>query len=116
MSFGKMLQHARKSRHLTLIKLSELCGVHYTQLSNIERGAVAPPRASAIMRIAQALSIDPKPLLEEVILESDNVSISTMTDAQKKFALAALKITACSESSILKATKYLSELLSTEQL
>ncbi len=55
------LREIRKSRHISLDKLSELTHISKSHLSNIERGE-KEPTLSILIRIALALKIDEKEL------------------------------------------------------
>lgn len=58
----------RKMAGLTQFQLSEVCGMHTTEISVYERG-VRNPTLTTIARIANGLGIHPQKLLPDWILE-----------------------------------------------
>lgn len=65
MKFGDGIRRLRQEHGLSQIHLAEITGMHFTNISRIERGEVAP-RLYAIIRIAAALEVDPGKLLEHI--------------------------------------------------
>lgn len=57
--FDELLFRYRKRAELTQEKLSELSGVSYQTISNIERGVGHQPRVSTLRQLADALRLDP---------------------------------------------------------
>lgn len=55
------IREIRKSKNITITKLSELTGISKSHLSNIERGE-KEPSISILIRIALALKVDEKEL------------------------------------------------------
>lgn len=60
---GPNLRDARKRLGLTQEEVAERSGVHPTEISRIEAGK-RDPRASTLLRLAQALEVPPGRLLE----------------------------------------------------
>lgn len=62
------IREHRKSKNLTLHKLSSLSGVSVTQIQAVETGKSDPGNMSArnLLAIAKALSADPWELIESV--------------------------------------------------
>jgi transcriptional regulator with XRE-family HTH domain len=63
--FAANLRQQRLKRDLSQESLGELCGLHRTEISLLER-AGREPRLSTIVRIARALRITPAELLRGV--------------------------------------------------
>ena len=61
---GERVRWWRKKRLLTLRSLSERSGVAYATIHAIETGK-QDPRPSTIVRLAEALEVDPDALMEE---------------------------------------------------
>jgi len=55
------IREIRKSKNITITKLSEFTGISKSHLSNIERGE-KEPSISILIRIALALKVDEKEL------------------------------------------------------
>lgn len=55
------IREIRKSKNITITRLSELTGISKSHLSNIERGE-KEPSISILIRIALALKVDEKEL------------------------------------------------------
>ena len=55
---GAALRSARKRRKLTLQELSKQTGVHYTTLSELERGRVTEFGVRKLMRVAATLGLE----------------------------------------------------------
>lgn len=56
-TIGERIQQQRKSKGLSLIKLSKLSGVSKTYLSEIESGQKSNPSADVLLKIATALGV-----------------------------------------------------------
>jgi transcriptional regulator with XRE-family HTH domain len=56
------LREARTRRGLTQEQLEALSGVNQAVISKIERGAVADPGFSTVVKLARGLDIDPRVL------------------------------------------------------
>lgn len=63
--FAVNLRRLRENAELTQDGLSDLSGLHTTEISRLERG-VRDPRLSTIVRLARALRVEPAQLLAEV--------------------------------------------------
>ena len=63
--FAANLRRLRVAAELTQDGLSDLSGLHTTEISRLERG-VRDPRLSTIVRLARALRVEPGLLLAEV--------------------------------------------------
>ena len=63
--FGKNLREARLRQGFSQEHLAELCRLHATGMSRLER-AVPEPRLSTIVRLARALQIEPAELLDGI--------------------------------------------------
>lgn len=63
--FAANLRRLRLAAELTQDGLSELSGLHTTEISRLERG-VRDPRLSTIVRLARALRVEPGLLLAEM--------------------------------------------------
>jgi transcriptional regulator with XRE-family HTH domain len=66
--FGEFLRSHRESRRrndpdFSLRKVAGRIGIQPSYLSKVERGEVAPPSEATIMRLAEALDLDPDALL-----------------------------------------------------
>jgi transcriptional regulator with XRE-family HTH domain len=61
---GRVLRRARRDRALSQQDLSEATGVAQATLSDLERGKRAA-RASTVRKLAEALGVEPKELMEE---------------------------------------------------
>jgi transcriptional regulator with XRE-family HTH domain len=62
---GRNLIEARTRRRLTQSELGELAGVHFTEISRIERG-LRDPRLTTLIRLARALKLRPARLLDGI--------------------------------------------------
>ncbi len=60
--FGANLRRARLEAGLTQEQLSDLCGLHSTEISRLER-AVREPRLSTIVQVARGLGLPAADLL-----------------------------------------------------
>jgi transcriptional regulator with XRE-family HTH domain len=56
------LREARQRRGLTQEQLESLSGVTQANISAIERGAVQDPNSSTLIKLADALGLDPRAL------------------------------------------------------
>lgn len=56
------LREARKRRGLSQEQLAVASGVRQTNISAIERGAIQDPNSSTVMKLAEALRMDPRAL------------------------------------------------------
>ncbi len=112
MSFGKLLRDARKSRHVTLVQLAEKVGVHFSHLSNIERGEAGTAKPSLVTKICAVLAIDPKPLYEEIAIEREQVVLELETDVQKRVAVAIMRAYASGDDVLVKLEGVITPLLS----
>lgn len=61
-AFGIALKHLRQDRKLSQEKLAEICGLHRTYISLLERGMKSPSLAT-IFRLADALRLEPHQLV-----------------------------------------------------
>lgn len=61
--FAKNLRRARENAGLSQEALGDLCGLHRTEISFLER-AQREPRLSTIVKVAKALGIRPSDLLK----------------------------------------------------
>lgn len=59
--FGKRLAHARAARSMTQRELADAAGVTWSQISRYEAGK-ARPRLTVLMKLAEALGVDPNQL------------------------------------------------------
>ena len=60
--FAANLRRARNEAGLSQEQLSDLCGLHATEISRLERG-VREPRLGTIVRLARGLGLRPADLL-----------------------------------------------------
>ena len=112
MNFGRILRQVRKSKHVTLKELAEKAGIHFTHLSNIERGASGPPRPTAVAKICRALNVDPKPFFEEIAMEREQALLMLETDVQKRVAVAIMRAYASGDDILVKLEGLIEPLLS----
>jgi transcriptional regulator with XRE-family HTH domain len=63
--FARNLRAARQRRGLSQEALGDLCGLHRTEISLLER-AGREPRLSTIVRLARALEVRPTKLLDGI--------------------------------------------------
>ena len=63
--FAANLRRLRVTADLSQEQLSDLSGLHSTEISRLER-AVRDPRLSTIIRLARALRVEPARLLLDV--------------------------------------------------
>ena len=57
--FGKKIRELRQERGLGLRELARRAGIDHTRLSKIERGLRPPPEPAVILKLAQALEVEP---------------------------------------------------------
>jgi transcriptional regulator with XRE-family HTH domain len=62
---GRNVLAARREAHLMQSQVAARAGIHYTEVSRVERGQ-RDPRLSTIMRLAQAVSVQPAQLLDGI--------------------------------------------------
>jgi transcriptional regulator with XRE-family HTH domain len=63
MTFGERLRQLRRAQHVNQRTLAARVGIDFTYLSKVETGAMPPPSADTIVRLADALGADPDALL-----------------------------------------------------
>ena len=63
--FAANLRRLRTAAELSQEGLSELSGLHSTEISRLERG-VRDPRLSTVVRLARALRVEPALLLADM--------------------------------------------------
>ncbi|MBX3628097.1 MAG: helix-turn-helix domain-containing protein [Rhizobacter sp.] len=63
MSLGERLKSARERIGLSQVSLAELVGINQSTISDLERGINSDPGAERLIRLAEALKVDPKHLL-----------------------------------------------------
>ena len=63
--FGANVRRLRAAAGLSQEQLGELCDMHLSAVSRLERG-LRDPRLTTIMRLAKALSVTPAELVEDV--------------------------------------------------
>jgi transcriptional regulator with XRE-family HTH domain len=59
------LRHARRRAALTQGELADKSGVGITTITRIESGHITEPRVSTLRRLANALDIEPRDLLDD---------------------------------------------------
>ena len=64
-TFGRNVMEARTRRKLTQSQLGERAGIHFTEISRIERG-LRDPRLTTLIRLARALKLRPARLLDDI--------------------------------------------------
>ena len=64
LTLARNIRKYRKANHITIMELSALLNVDYSQIGRMERGVVNPT-ISVIFDVAAALNIRPGQLLEE---------------------------------------------------
>jgi len=62
-TFGQKLRTLRRTKGITQRKLAERTGVDFSYISKLENDRVPPPAADTVVRICEALSVDPDELL-----------------------------------------------------
>jgi transcriptional regulator with XRE-family HTH domain len=60
--FGANLRRLRHSAGLSQLQLSDRSGLHFTEISRLERG-VRDPRLTTIVQLARGLEVDPAELV-----------------------------------------------------
>jgi transcriptional regulator with XRE-family HTH domain len=68
--FGENVRAIRIEQKLSQEGLAELCGLHRTYISGVERG-VRNPTLSIIIAIAKALQVEPSALLDAKVPDGD---------------------------------------------
>jgi transcriptional regulator with XRE-family HTH domain len=64
-TFARNVAAARARRRLTQSQVSERSGIHFTEVSRIERG-LRDPRLTTVVRLARALKVRPGHLLDGI--------------------------------------------------
>jgi transcriptional regulator with XRE-family HTH domain len=64
--FGDNLSRARRAADLSQDELARLCGVHRTEISQLERG-LRLPRVDTLAKLCAALEVDPAVLIEGIV-------------------------------------------------
>jgi transcriptional regulator with XRE-family HTH domain len=59
---GANIRRIRRAAGLSQSELSDLCGLHFTEISRLERG-VRDARLSTIVKLARGLDVTPAELL-----------------------------------------------------
>lgn len=62
---GDKLREARRREALTQGDLAEKSGVGITTIVRLERGQITEPRVSTLRKLAGALDVEPRDLLED---------------------------------------------------
>jgi transcriptional regulator with XRE-family HTH domain len=60
--FAENLRRLRLAAGISQIELSDRCGLHFTEISRLERG-VRDPRLATIVQLARGLEIEPAELV-----------------------------------------------------
>jgi transcriptional regulator with XRE-family HTH domain len=60
--FGENLHRLRRAAGLSQMQLSDRCGLHFTEISRLERG-MRDPRLATIVQLARGLEVDPAELV-----------------------------------------------------
>jgi transcriptional regulator with XRE-family HTH domain len=63
--FGENLRAERKRRELSQMELGRIAGLHFSEVSLLERGS-RDPRLATIVKLARALQIPPAKLLDGI--------------------------------------------------
>lgn len=63
--FAQNVAQLRALRHLSQSQMQARSGIHFTEISRIERG-LRDPRLSALIRLARALKVKPARLLDRL--------------------------------------------------
>jgi transcriptional regulator with XRE-family HTH domain len=63
MTFGARLRQLRRAQHVNQRTLAARAGIDFTYLSKVETGAMPPPSADTIVKLARALGADADELL-----------------------------------------------------
>lgn len=58
------LREARRKAALTQTELADKSGVGITTITRIEKGHITEPRVSTLRKLAEALSVEPRDLLD----------------------------------------------------
>ncbi len=64
-AFAQNLRQQRTERGLSQMKLGNAAGLHFSEISLLERGG-RDPRLSTIVKLARGLGVPPKTLLEGI--------------------------------------------------
>jgi transcriptional regulator with XRE-family HTH domain len=62
---GVKLKSLREQRFLRREELAEKVGSHRDHIGRLERGEIESPRMTTIRKLAEALGVDPRELLED---------------------------------------------------
>jgi transcriptional regulator with XRE-family HTH domain len=62
-SFGNTLRNIRRARSISQRDLAHKVGVDFSYISKLENGRIPPPSADTIVKISEALSVEPAVLL-----------------------------------------------------
>ena len=60
--FAENLRRLRHDAGISQVELSDRCGLHFTEISRLERG-VRDPRLATIVQLARGLGVDPAELV-----------------------------------------------------
>jgi len=91
MQLGERIRRLRLGQRLTLEQVAQACGCTRSLLSKIENGRSTPPLAT-LMRIAQALGVQPGSLLEDggadrtVVDRASERAAQVLTDGGYRYA------------------------------
>lgn len=81
--FGKTLRRLRLRKGVGLRELSRIAGIDHTRLSRIERGLRPPPGLDQIVKLAQAIEVEPVTLAQLGGLPEE--FLSAMTEKESEF-------------------------------
>ncbi len=84
MTFGELLYDTRRERQITLRQLAKEVELTPSYISDIERGARRAPTTDTVIRLALALSADPRELLEQALVERTSMEFSIDDSATLK--------------------------------
>ena len=84
MLIGRQIKHLRKSKKITLLELSQLCGVQVATLSRIENEKMVGTLESH-MNIAKALGIDVTQLYIDTPRPNEPIMVETQQDETEQF-------------------------------
>jgi transcriptional regulator with XRE-family HTH domain len=62
-TFGQALRDLRRSKGISQRKLAEKVGVDFSYISKVENDRLSPPAADTIVKICEALEVQPDTLL-----------------------------------------------------
>jgi transcriptional regulator with XRE-family HTH domain len=74
--FGDNLVRARRAADLSQDELSYLCGVHRTEISQLERG-LRVPRVDTLAKLCAALEVDPAELMEGIVWNPPRIEVGS---------------------------------------